>query len=67
MDLRNIREIKEVYSAEKANELLAQGWSLLAVTTEASPNAAEFDSVIRYSIGKPFSFNDLLTKSDNKE
>lgn len=50
MTFENVGEVVEAWGTEKANELLADGWTLLAVVQGLVPEAA---SHIKYVLGKP--------------
>jgi len=50
VDLREIEEVKEVDSAKRVNELLAEGWVLLNTYREASSGSA--DQRLIYVLGR---------------
>ena len=49
MTFESVNEVVEAWGAEKANELLAEGWKLLAVVQGTVPEA---NSHIKYVLGK---------------
>lgn len=49
MKFEDVNEVVEAWGAEKANELLAGGWKLLAVVQGTVPDA---NSHIKYVLGK---------------
>ena len=64
MTFESVNEVVEAWGAEKANELLAEGWKLLAVVQGTVPEA---NSHVKYVLGKPKSGDGgLWGKADPK-
>ena len=52
MNFDDVSEVVEAWGSEQANDLLADGWKLLAVVQGTVPDA---ESHIKYVLGKPAS------------
>lgn len=37
MQMHDVKQVKEAYSPQEANKLLAQGWTLIAVVATTNP------------------------------
>lgn len=51
--LSNVKEVKAIFSEDKANELLDKGWVLLSVAKgqeQTGPN--DYTPVFKYSLGR---------------
>lgn len=50
MQLHEVKELKEAYSADDAQKQIAEGWRLIAVVPTVRPNG---QSLPCYVLGKP--------------